>query len=102
MLTRFFFLFFSYAHEHIKRPTFFQKMFVMQFIFKDRYVVVYANREFSFQFRHYLYAEPGGSRRNYSELFGTVKNQCEIWEIFRQTSPSQIKPEPALLRKRIL
>ena len=28
-------------------------------------------REFSFQFRHYLYAQPGGSRQNYSELFGT-------------------------------
>ncbi len=31
-----------------------------------------------------------------------VKNQYEIWEIFRQTSPSQILPVPALLCMQIL
>ncbi len=32
----------------------------------------------------------------------SVKNQCEIWKIFRQTSPSQIVPVAALLCLQIL
>ena len=50
--------------------------------------------------------EVGGTIQNYSELICCVnlceKKQCEIWETFRQTSHSQIKPGPALLGKRIL
>ncbi len=45
-------------------------------------------REFSFQFQHYLYAEPGGSRRNYSELIGT-NMLCKLGE---HISPYGIVP----------
>ncbi len=68
-------------------------------------------REFSFQFRHYLHAEPGGNRRNYSELFGNNGPICRVTphktnvkfvKFLDRRPPPQIIPEPALLRMRTL
>ncbi len=71
----------------------FSSMYLAGHTLRTRSVCI---RKFSFQFRTIC-------MRNWVEVGGTIRNYMElIWEIFRQTSPSQIKLEPALLQKRIL